>query len=103
MRGDVRRLRTAGGASGLEQTGARYAVILQSDWVPLSTCLVAPTSTSARPTEFRPKITVRDQVTLVLAEQTSAVELSRLGDRVGRVTWAELQEIDAALKLVLDL
>ncbi|MDP9319371.1 MAG: type II toxin-antitoxin system PemK/MazF family toxin, partial [Actinomycetota bacterium] len=58
MRGDVHRLRAARGTRGREQAGARYAVVVQSDHLPLSTWLVAPTSTSARPASFRPEITM---------------------------------------------
>jgi mRNA interferase MazF len=103
VRGDIHRLRAPRDARGREQSGPRYAVVLQSDLLPLSTLLVAPTSTSARPAEFRPKILVRDQVTQVQVEQTVAVAPTRLGALVGRVSWAELQEIDEALKLALDL
>jgi mRNA interferase MazF len=99
----VHRLRAPKGARGHERRGFRYAVVLQSDRLPLSTLLVAPTSTSARPAEFRPKITVAGQITLVVVEQTAAVDPTRLGDLVTRVTWAELREIEEALRLVLDL
>jgi mRNA interferase MazF len=40
---------------------------------------------------------------LVLAEQTSAVDPSRLGERVGHLGFAELRAVDAALRLVLNL
>jgi mRNA-degrading endonuclease toxin of MazEF toxin-antitoxin module len=39
---------------GHEQRENRYAVVVQPDLLPLSTWLVAPTSTSARPASFRP-------------------------------------------------
>jgi mRNA interferase MazF len=39
----------------------------------------------------------------VLAEQTAAVDPTRLGASVGHVTFEELRRIDAALRLVLDL
>ena len=41
---------------GHEQRGTRFAVVVQSDSLPLSTLLVAPTSTSARAASFRPRI-----------------------------------------------
>ena len=40
------------GARGSEQQGSRYAVIVQSDDLMLSTVLVAPTSRSAPPRSF---------------------------------------------------
>lgn len=103
MRGDVYRLRSSRGARGHEQAGARYAVVVQSDSLPLSTWLVAPTSTSALPASFRPKIVLDGVATLVLAEQTAAVDPNRLGKHAGRLTFDEMRQVDAALRVVLDL
>lgn len=91
------------GTRGNEQRGARYAVILQSDDLPLSTVLVAPTSRSAQPRIFRPTIKLRDGDTQVLVEQTTAVAPERLGHLVGHVSRAELDEIDNALRLAFEL
>ena len=103
MRGDVFRLRAPRDSRGREQRGARYAVVVQSDALPLSTWLVAPTSTSARPASFRPEIEIEGLTTRVLAEQTVAVDPSRLGDLAGHLTFDELRRVDAALRLVLDV
>lgn len=104
MRGDVYRLHSPRRARGSEQQGSRYAVVVQSDvFDALSTWLVAPTSTSARPATFRPAVEVNGQETLVLAEQTSAVDPSRLGERVGHLGFDELRAVDAALRLVLSV
>ncbi len=103
MRGDVHRLRVPRDARGHEQSGARYAVVVQSDDLPLSTLLVAPTSTSARAASFRPEISIEGGTTRVLVEQTAAVDPNRLGDLVGHLRFDELRQVDAALRLVLDL
>ncbi|MGB6164360.1 MAG: type II toxin-antitoxin system PemK/MazF family toxin [Pseudonocardiaceae bacterium] len=103
MRGDVHRLRASREARGHEQQGARLAVVVQSDLLPLSTWLVAPTSTAARPASFRPEIEVAGRMTRVLVEQTTAVDPQRLGDRVGRLALHEMTELDAALRTVLGL
>lgn len=103
MRGDVHRLPAPRDARGSEQRGARFAVVVQSDALPLSTWLVAPTSTSARAATFRPEIDIGGTVTRVLAEQTAAVDPGRLGDVVGHLTFGELRQVEAALRLVLDL
>jgi mRNA interferase MazF len=103
VRGEVYRLNAARGSRGHEQSGARYAVVVQSDSLPLSTWLVAPTSTSARPATFRPEVEVAGRPTLVLAEQTAAVDPTRLGERAGFLTYEELRRVDAALRLVLEL
>ena len=103
MRGEIYRLNVPRDARGHEQAGTRYAVVVQSDDLPLSTWLVAPTSTSARPATFRPEIEIAGRPTLVLAEQTAAVDPSRLGSSAGHLTFDELRRIDAALRLVLDV
>ncbi|KFF58530.1 growth inhibitor PemK [Cryobacterium sp. MLB-32] len=103
MRGDIHRLRAPQGARGHEQSGARFAVILQSDQLMLSTLLVAPTSRSAQPQSFRPTISIGGERTQVLVEQTSAVAPERLGDLVGHVSREELDRIDDALRLALQL
>ena len=103
MRGDIHRLRPPRGARRSEQQGSRYAVIVQSDDLMLSTVLVAPTSRSAPPRIFRPTITVNNERTQVLIEQTSAVAPERLGEFVGRVTYEELVALDDGLRLVLEL
>jgi mRNA interferase MazF len=103
VRGEVYRLRAPPRARGHEQAGARYAVVLQSDQLPLSTLLVAPTSTSARPASFRPEVTIAGRTTRVQAEQVAAVDPSRLGDPAGTLTFDELRQVDAALRVVLDL
>jgi mRNA interferase MazF len=103
VRGDIHRLRAPRGARGSEQRGARYAVIVQSDDLLLSTVLVVPTSRSAPPRIFRPTISVGDEPTQVLTEQTAAVAPERLGDLIGHVSLDEMQQIDTALRLALAL
>ena len=103
MRGDVFELKAPRDARGHEQRGNRYAVVVQSDLLPLSTWLVAPTSTSARPTTFRPEVEVDGKSTLVLVEQTAAVDPERLGRLVGQLSQHEMSAVDDALKMVLHL
>ena len=103
MRGDVYRLKAPRDARGHEQRRNRYAVVVQSDLLPLSTWLVAPTSTSARPTSFRPEIDIQGKTTYVLVEQTAAVDPDRLGELVGHLTRPELVAVNDALRTVLHL
>lgn len=103
MRGDIHELRAPRGAKGREQSGARYAVILQSDDLILSTLLVAPASRSAIPRSFRPTIVVGSEPTQVLVEQTTTISPERMGELVGHVSRRELEEIDEALRLVFEL
>ncbi len=101
MRGEVHRLRSPRGARGHEQAGVRYAVVVQSDLLPLSSWLVAPASISARAATFRPEVTIEGLPTRVLAEQTTAVDPQRLGESAGHLSVDELRQVDAALRLVL--
>jgi len=104
LRGEVFRLPAPRGARGREQRGARYAVVVQADeLLGLSTVLVAPTSTSARPASFRPLIELDGRETRVLAEQTTVVDPLRLGSSAGRLDAAEIRAVDEALSLVLGI
>jgi mRNA interferase MazF len=104
VRGEIFRLPAPRAARGREQRGARYAVIVQADeFLHLSTTIVAPTSTSARPASFRPVINVGGQDTRVLVEQTTVVDPSHLGRSAGRLGATELLAVDEALALILSL
>jgi mRNA interferase MazF len=104
VRGDIYRLRAPKDARGHEQHGRRYAVVVQSDHVPLSTWLVAPTSTGRRAASFRPDIEIDGQRTRVMVEQSSAVDPeTRLGEFAGRLSADEMRQVDSALIDVLGL
>ena len=104
VRGEIFHLPPRRGARGHEQRGARFAVIVQADeFLALSTTLVAPTSTSARPASFRPTIIVDRQETRILVEQTTVVDPERLGRSAGRLEASELRAVDEALGLILGL
>src|SRR5215207_11179866 len=102
VRGEVFRLPAPRGVRGSEQRGARYAVVVQADeFLGLSTVLVAPTSTSARPASFRPVVGLEGRETRVLAEQTTVVDPQRLGASAGRLDAEEIRAVDDALALLL--
>lgn len=61
---------------GHEQRHRRFAVVVQPDQFPLSTWLV---------------------------EQTAAVDPTRLGESVGHLSFHELRNVEAALRLVFEL
>jgi mRNA interferase MazF len=104
MRGDVYETRDNPHAKGHEQQGRRYAVILQSDTLPISTVIAAPTSASARDSSYRPEIQLMGRRTKVLIEQMRCVDPEqRLGRKVGKISFDELAGIDRAVKLVLGL
>jgi mRNA interferase MazF len=101
MRGDVYRLPARGKSH--EQQGRRYAVVLQPDWLTLSTWIVAFTSTSARQTSFRPSVELAGRQTLGMCDQVATVDLSRFSEPAGFLTVEEMQRVGEALLLVLDL
>lgn len=102
-RGEVYRFRIPKGL-GHEQQGERFGVIVQADeLLPRSVVLVAPTSRSARAASFRPEVVVAGDDTRVLVEQVGAVDVQRLGKRVGRLDAEDMWAIDEALLTVLGL
>jgi len=101
-RGDIYRVRFEG--RGHEQRGPRFAVIAQADeFSLLSTVLVIPTSTKARPATFRPEIELDGQRTRLLVEQLRVIDRQRLADRAGAITFEEMRDMDEALEAILDL
>lgn len=103
QRAEVYRFKMPKGV-GHEQQGERYGVVVQSDvMLPRSVVIVAPTSRSARPASFRPEVEVAGDLTRVLVEQLGAVDVQRLGRRVGQLTAEEMWSIDEALVIVLGL
>jgi len=103
QRGEVYRLRTAADTRGHEAREARYAVVVQTSDVELSTVIVAPTSTSALNSWLRPAAAVRGERTHVMVEQLRAVDRRRLGRPAGMLTSDEIASVDRALDLVLGL
>jgi mRNA interferase MazF len=101
VRGDLYRLRSDKNATGHEQRGSRYAVAVQSDGIRLSTLIIAPTSTSAQPTVFRPEIEMDGTRTRILVDQMCAVDTNRLGEFAGRLDSIEAGEVDRAVRLML--
>jgi mRNA interferase MazF len=103
-RGDIVGLRPPKRARGHEQAGQRYGVVLQADeLLALSTVIVAPTSTSARPATFRPEVEVRGKRTRLLVDQLRAVDQTALGRAAGTLSRRELDAVDDALKSVVGL
>lgn len=105
MRGDVFRLRHPRDAQGREQQHERFAVVVQATrLLHLSTWVVAPTSTRARPFVFRPQVELPLGATLVLCDALVSIDPEkRLGAYVASLTTTEMQEIDKTLRLFLDL
>lgn len=103
VRGDLHEVNLPGRRDHV-QHGRRYAVIVQADdLLALSTVVICPTSRSAFPASFHPEVTVLDEPTQVLCEMVGAVDARGLGKRVGHLAHEEIQAVEDALLLVLDL
>ena len=103
QRGDVYRFKVPKGL-GHEQQGERYGVVVQADaLLPRSVVLVAPMSRSARPASIRPVVDIAGDTSRVLVEQLGAVDMQRLGRRIGRLSAEELWAVDDAIVAVLGL
>ncbi|MCC7076452.1 MAG: type II toxin-antitoxin system PemK/MazF family toxin [Acidimicrobiia bacterium] len=103
MRGEIYRLRPPR-ASGHEQQGPRYGVIVQaSPLLQASTVIVAPTSRNAPPASWRPVIDLSGTETRVLVDKLAAVDVGHLGALAGYLSHDETEEIDTALRAVLAL
>lgn len=103
IRGDVFEVPGTRSASGHEQRGPRLGVIVQSEDLPLSTVILAPTSRSAPPRAFRPLVSVAGESTCVLVEQLRTIDVTRLGRLVGHLDRDDQEAVDDALELVLAL
>ena len=66
QRGDVYRV-SFGQGKGHELNDPHYAIVVQSDAYPLSTVIVVPLSSSARPTPWRVPVEVAGKTTYALA------------------------------------
>lgn len=103
MRGDLYRLKAPEETRSHEQAGAHYAVVVQSDDLPLSTWVIAPTSTG-RAASFRPEIEINGTKTRVMVEQLTVIDpQARLGDFAGQLGSTEMRAVDSALAVVLGL
>jgi mRNA interferase MazF len=104
VRGEVVRVVAPRRARGHEQRGARPGVVVQADeLLDLSTVLIAPTSPSATPATFRPKIDLAGTPTRVLADQLRVIDSQMVKGSLGRLSHAEMAALDDALALVLGL
>ena len=108
MRGEVYELPAPRGATGHEQRGRRFCVVIQTDQLEnWNTWVIAPT-TRTEPSgnlsmRFRPEIRINGERCFVLLDQMGAVDRTRLGSRVDMVSLQEMQDINAAICTLLGI
>ncbi|MGH3544533.1 MAG: type II toxin-antitoxin system PemK/MazF family toxin [Mycobacteriales bacterium] len=103
MRGDIYRLKAGKNASGREQHGPRYGIVMQSDAVIRSTVVVVPTSASAIASDTRVPLAFKGIETYAMTEQMAVVDLRRLGDKVGHADHQTMHDIETAIRLLLGM
>ena len=107
MRGAVYRLRPPKDLVGHEQSGPRFAVVVQATRLEQSsTWIVVPTSSSpnAHRGLLRPVIDFGHGECVAMIDALGSVDpQKRLGEEVGYVSLADLVAIERALAFVLDL
>lgn len=103
FRGAIYKVKPAKGATGHEQQGRRYGIVIQSDAFACRTVTIAHASTSARPAVYRPEIEFLGSKSRILTDQIYSVDHGRLGDFMGALDSDELELLDQALLLKLGL
>lgn len=78
-------------------------MVQSDDLLSLSTVIICPTSRSTPDASFHPEVTVDGERSRVMCEMVGVVDARALGKHVGHVTLEEMQGVDDALALVLDL
>ena len=107
MKGSVYRLRPPRDLTGHEQSGPRFAVVVEATrlehW---STWIVVPTSSSpnAQRGLLRPVIDFGQGECVAMVDAIRSIDPTRrLGEEVGHLSLADLMAIEKALAFVLDL
>jgi mRNA interferase MazF len=78
-------------------------VVQADDLLTLSTVVICPTSRSASLASFHPQVMLHDEPTQILCEMIGAVDARALGAQVGHLTLEEMNAVEDALLMVLDL
>lgn len=103
FRGAIYEVKPAKNATGHEQQGRRYGVVIQSDAFACSTVTVALTSTSAGAAVYRPEVEFLGSKSRILTDQIFSIDHGRLGDFMGALDSDELEALDRALLLKFGL
>ncbi|MFZ4188938.1 type II toxin-antitoxin system PemK/MazF family toxin [Streptomyces pseudogriseolus] len=89
---------------GHEQKGKRYGIVLSDTPRSWSTVVVVPTSTSAQPAIFRPRLVIAGQETLALTDHIRTVDTRFVGSEpVDHLIARDLAQVEFALGRLLSL
>jgi mRNA interferase MazF len=104
IRGAVYRVDLGDARRGHEQRGRRHGLVLSPTAMEWSVVTVVPTSTSAQPAVFRPRLELGGVPTLFLADQIRTLDVRYVhGDPAFYLTRGELDEVETAVTRYLGL
>ena len=96
IRGGVYRI-DLGQPRGHQQGGRRLGVVVSPTDSPLTVVTVVPTSTSVRPTVFRPTVTIGDRETYLLVDQMTAIDTNYVHDIVDVLSLTDMELLEMAV------
>lgn len=105
-RGDIHYIVDTGYAVGSEQRSGRPAIIVSNDANNLNSPVVEIVYLTTRPkTDMPTHVSIRSTpaVSIALCEQITSVSVERIGDFMAKCTNLEMEAIDRALEISLDL
>ncbi|MER5511252.1 type II toxin-antitoxin system PemK/MazF family toxin [Streptomyces sp. NPDC002766] len=104
IRGSVYPVDLGDAKRGREQRGKRYGIVLSDAPDTWSTVVIVPTSTSAQPAVFRPRLVIAGRETLALTDQIRTIDTRFVvGEPVDHLTAADMGQVEYALGRLLAL
>jgi mRNA interferase MazF len=89
---------------GHEQRGRRLGLVISIEQDACSTVTVLPTSTSARPSVFRPEVAIAGRETKILIDQVRTIDVSYVaGDLVDYLSRDDMARVEHSLSRYLGL
>lgn len=104
IRGAVYPIDLGDAKRGHEQRGRRLGLIVSIQQDSWNNVTVIPTSTSAQPSIFRPRLHIAGRDTLVLIDQIRSIDVAYVvGEPVDYLTRDDLEQVEYALTRYLGL
>ncbi|MFI6048049.1 type II toxin-antitoxin system PemK/MazF family toxin [Nocardia sp. NPDC051321] len=94
IRGAIHRVDFGDAKRGHEQRGRRLGIIVSPTDLISSVVTVVPTSTSARPSIFRPRAEIDGRETMLLIDQIRTIDLDYLGKFVEMLNRTDMAALD---------
>ena len=102
-RGGVYRI-DLGTPRGHEQRGRHLGIVMSPGFMNWPVATILPTSTSAQPAIFRPRLTFAGQETVVLIDQIRSIDTDDiLGPPISHLTRDQMEEVENCLTRYLGI